>query len=620
MPDSADLLAHALEYHRAGRMDEAEKIYRRILAGDARHSDSLHLLGMVEHQRGHHDAAVALIQQAIVINPRVAAFHSNLGTVFQAQGDLERAAVCFERALSLKPDWAEVMSNLGNIRMTEGRLDEAAACQERALALKPDFAEAFSNLGNVRYEQGRLNDASVLYEQALALQPDYVDAHNNLGTTLLGQDRVDQAIAHFGRALALNPNYASGHNNLGNALMREARIKDAQAHYERAIALKPDYANAYNNLGNVFKERGQFGEAAVNYERAIALQPDYAEAHLNRSELKRFTRGDADLRALESLAAGSDLPADKLLFVHFALAKALDDTGDYARAWEHLVQGNALKRRQISYQEGPALQLVERIREVFDRGRLDRLRDAGDPSAVPIFVLGMPRSGSTLIEQILASHPQIHGAGELTILEHMEIADPLRPFPETVPALDRATLRALGATYLSRLPKLAGGELRMVDKLPGNFLRIGLIRLILPNARIIHTTRNPVDTCLSCFSRLFTNGLLFTYDLAELGRYYRAYNELMTHWKAVLPSGAVLDVSYEDVVEDLETQARRLIDYCGLAWDDRCIHFHQNGRAVRTASSVQVRQPLFRSSLGRGRHYEHGLGPLLAELGALAGR
>jgi tetratricopeptide (TPR) repeat protein len=593
--DSRELLAQALEYalehHRAGRWGEAEQIYRRILASDARHSDSLHLLGMLEEQRGRHDAAVSLIEQAIAVNPQVAVFHSNLGTVFQAQGNLRQACASFERALALKPDWAEVHSNLGNIRMAEGNLEEAARCQERALALKPDFAEALSNLANVRHGQGRLKEAAALYEQALALKPDYVDAHNNLGTTLLEQDRIEEAIAHFERALALNPNYASGHNNLGNALMREARINDAQAHYERAIALKPDYANAYNNLGIVLKERGQFGEAAVNYERAIALKPDYAEAHLNRSELKRFTRGDQDLAELESLATCGDLPADKMLFVHFALAKALDDAGDYARAWEHLVQANTLKRRQMDYQEDRALELVERIHEVFDRGLLDRFDGSGDPSAVPIFVVGMPRSGSTLIEQILASHPQIHGAGELTILERMEVSDPLRPFPETVPGLDRATLGALGATYLSRLPKLTGGELHVVDKLPGNFLRIGLIRIILPNARIIHTTRNPVDTCLSCFSKLFTNGLLFTYDLAELGRYYRAYSGLMTHWKAVLPPGAVLDVSYEDVVEDLETQARRLIDYCGLNWDDRCIHFHRNSRAVRTASSVQVRQP-----------------------------
>jgi hypothetical protein len=227
----------------------------------------------------------------------------------------------------------------------------------------------------------------------------------------------------------------------------------------------------------------------------------------------------------------------------------------------------------------------------------------------------MPRSGSTLIEQILASHPQIQGAGELTTLEKMEAG-----YPESYSALDGPALRRLGESYLAQMPLLANGKVRIVDKLPGNFLRVGLIRLMLPNARIIHTTRNPIDTCVSCYSKLFTVGLPFTYDLGELGRYYRAYSELMAHWRSVLPPGAMLDVSYEDVIDDLEGQARRLIDYCGLPWDDRCISFYRTIRPVKTASAVQVRQPLFRSSLQRWRRYEAGLGPLLDELALIEPR
>jgi tetratricopeptide (TPR) repeat protein len=615
------MLASALEHHRAGRLADAEALYRQILGVDAQHADSLHLLGMIQHQRGRHEIAVSMIGQAIAINPNVAAFHSNLGTVFQAQGELDKAAECFGRALTLQPDWAEVHSNLGNVCQSQGKLEEAAECQERALALRPNFAEAYSNLGNVRYGQGKLTEAVACYERALALNPDYVDAHNNLGTAFLSQDRIEDAVTYYERALVLNPNYAAAHNNLGNALMRQEKIDDAQAHYESALALKPDYANAHNNLGNVFKEKGKFDDAMAHYERAIAIKPDYAEAHLNRAELKRFERGDSDLAALEVLVRNDSLAPDKALFVHFALAKALDDVGDYDRAWEHLLQGNTLKRRLIDYQEKRALDLVQRIRTVFERSLFERFQGAGDPSSVPIFVVGMPRSGSTLVEQILASHPEIHGAGELTILEKMEAQglsnsnDPPLPFPECVPGLDGAALRRLGEIYLSRLPGVADGTVRIVDKLPGNFLRIGLIRLILPNARIIHTTRHPIDTCLSCYSKLFTNGLLFSYDLAELGRYYRCYSELMTHWRSVLPQGAILDVCYEDVVEDLETEARRLIDYCGLPWDDRCMNFHRNRRPVRTASSVQVRQPLFRNSLERRRRYEAGLRPLMVELG-----
>jgi tetratricopeptide (TPR) repeat protein len=391
--------------------------------------------------------------------------------------------------------------------------------------------------------------------------------------------------------------------------MEQDRMDEAKAHYERALLIKPDYANAYNNLGNIFKEQGKFDDAMTHYERAIAIKPDYAEAHLNRAELKSFQRGGADLAALEALAGSDDLHEDKAVYIHFALAKALEDTGDYVRAFEHLRQGNALKRRQIKYEEKGALNLFQRISAVFDRSLFDRFQGQGDPSSVPVFVVGMPRSGSTLIEQILASHPQIHGAGELTTLEKMEAG-----YPESIPTLDGGALRRLGQSYLSHLPKVADGQLRIIDKLLGNCLRIGLIRLILPNARIIHTIRNPIDTCVSCYSKLFTKGLYFTYDLAELGRYYRAYSELMIHWRSVLPPPAMLDVSYEDVVDDIEGQARRLIDYCGLPWDDRCISFHKSGRPVRTASAVQVRQPLFRTSLQRWRRYEAGLGPLLDEL------
>jgi tetratricopeptide (TPR) repeat protein len=614
-------LEQALAHHRAGRLAEAEAIYRHILTIDARHADGLHLLGMLEHQRGYHETAIEMIGQAISVSPNVAAYHSNLGTILQARGQLDEAAACFERALVLNPDWAEVHSNLGNVRHNQGRLDEAAACQERALALKPNFAEACSNLGIVRQAQGDLNQAVACYEQALALKPDYVDAHNNLGTALLEQNKIKQAVAHYERALFLKPDYAAAHNNLGNALTRQDRTVEAQAHYERALVLKPDYANAYNNLGNIFKEQGKFDDAMAQYERAIASRPDYAEAHLNRSELKRFRHGDPDLAALEALAKREDLSADKALYVHFALAKALEDTGDYVAAFEHLRQGNALKRSQVDYKEKNVLELFGRISNVFNSSLFDRLQGQGDPSDVPVFVIGMPRSGSTLIEQILASHPQIHGAGELTAIETMEASglfnagDPPLPYPESVAALDGAGLRRLGQSYLACLPKPANGAIRVVDKLLGNFLHIGLIHLILPHARIIHSMRNPIDTCVSCYSKLFTSGLYFTYDLAELGRYYRGYSALMAHWRSVLPPGAMLDVAYEEVVDNLEGQARRLIDYCGLPWDDTCINFHQSTRPVKTASAVQVRQPLFRSSLERWRNYEGGLGPLLHELG-----
>ena len=684
------MLGDALCHHQAGRLNEAERIYREILAIDPHHADALHLLGMIEYQGRRYEDAARLIGQAIALRPDQAHYHSNLGTVLHSQGKLDEAAVCYERALALQPNLSEVQVNLGNILLAQRKLDQAVEAYERALALKPECAEGHYNLGNARQAQGRLDEAVACQERAIALKPDYVDAHNNaglvlvslgriaeavvhyeralelnpshgnahnnlgialvalgrageailhyeralelnpadakahsnLGIALAAQGRVAEAITHYEEALALNPAFADAHNNLGITLKDQDRTEEAMAHYVQALAIDPNHAEALNNVGNIFKERGRFEEAMAHYEHAIAIQPSYAEAHYNRSEIKRFNRGDADMAALEALASRTDLPPNKALYAHFALAKAFDDTGDYARAFEEMREGNALKRAQLDYDEPAVLALFQRISATFDRSLLERFRAAGDPSSIPIFVLGMPRSGSTLIEQILASHPRIHGAGELMHLERtvgaLTAGDPPVSYPECVPAMDAAALRQLGRDYLDRLPAVSSDKLRIVDKLPGNFLSIGLIRLILPNARIIHSMRDPMDTCVSCYSRLFTSGLHYTYDLAELGRYCRSYFKLMDHWRSVLPPDAMLDVSYEDVVDDLEGQARRLIDYCGLTWDDRCMSFHKTDRPVRTASAVQVRQPLSRGSLQRSRKYEEWLGPLREALGEWA--
>jgi tetratricopeptide (TPR) repeat protein len=649
-----DILRTALRHHQSGRLSEAALSYRRILAIDAHHTDSLNLLGLIAGQSGRHDIAVELIGQAIrlrnnnpfylfnmgnalkaegrideavahyeralVLKPDLADAHNNLGIVFAAQDRIDDAIAHYKRAIAVKPDHASAHSNLGFALLAQGKLDDASAHYEKALAIDPDHAEAHNNIGNILKEQGKFDGAMVHYERAIAITPDRPEAHYNLGVTLVAQGRINEAVPHYERALALKPDYANAHNNLGFTLDKQGRPDDAVAHYERALAINPDHAEAHNNLGNIRKDQGRFEDAMAHYGRAIAISPDYAEIHYNRSEIKTFHRGDADLAALESLAERHDFSANQAAHIEFALAKALEDSGDCARAFEHLRKGNALKRRQIDYDEQSAFKRFQTIPTVFDSSLLERFRRHGDLSSAPIFVLGMPRSGSTLIEQILASHPQIHGAGELNDLEsaacgELNAADRPVPFPEYIAATEGAILRRIGQAYLSRLPVPAAGKVRIVDKLPGNFLNIGLIRLILPNARIIHTVRNPIDTCLSCYSKLFTSGQHFSYDLAELGRYYRGYSELMTYWRSVLPADAMLDVSYEDVVDDLEGQARRLIDYCGLPWDDRCLSFDKTNRTVRTASAVQVRKPLFRDSLQRWRKYEAELTPLLQELG-----
>lgn len=547
-----------------------------------------------------------------------AAFHFARGNAYLTQRRMAEAVASYEHSLTLDPGQADAHNNMGLALAALGRTAEAVEHYHRALSLNSRHFQAQSNLGVIAVHQGRIADAVACYQRAIAIQPDHPETHNNLGVVFAQLGRFEDAIRHYERSLAIQPNNAEVHNNLGVALWEQGRLDEAVVQHEAALKIQPGHAAAHNCLGNILKLQGNLSQALSHYDQAIASQPDFAEAHFSRSELKKFRRRDADLDALEQLAASDKCPPGKAPFFHFAAAKALEDTGDYERAFDHFRKGNQLKRRQIQYSEPAQSMLFQRIRSVFDRNLLERLAGEGDPSAAPIFVLGMPRSGSTLVEQILCSHPQIHGAGELLAM-HKAITSELAAagataYPDWFRHIDGPTARRIGSAYLSHLPVPEEGKVRIVDKMPDNFPNIGIIRLALPNARIIHTTRESMDTCWSCYSRLFTFGQNFSYDLGELGRYYRRYEEVMAHWRSVLPQDAMLEVSYEDVVDDLEGQARRLIAYCGLEWDDRCLSFHKNSRTVKTASTVQVRQSLYRSSLQRWRPYEAWLGPLAREL------
>lgn len=532
------------------------------------------------------------------------------------EGRIGHAVTRYKRALALRPDYADAHNNLGVAFVAQGRMIDAIAHYKRAIALNPDHRNAHNNLGTALVSLLRFAEAIPHYERAIALNPGQADAHYNLGIALAGDGRIDEAILRYQKALFLKRDYAEAHNNLGNLLATQGKTEAAIGHYERALAGNPNHANSLNNLGNAYRDLGQFEKAMELYDRAIAIRPASAEAHYNRAEIKTFRRGESDLDAMRELGRRRDLPLAKTPFVHFALAKALEDIGDYTGSFEHLRLGNEAKRSQIYYDERGTSALFQSVTKAFDAELMERLSGGGHPSEAPVFVLGMPRSGSSLIEQILASHPQIHGAGE-----REDLAECLpKDFPQSMAEMSLAEMRKIGEAYVARMvPLMSGkgaeGRVRVVNKLPDNFLRIGLIKLALPNARIIHTTRNPMDTCLSCYSKLFTTGLNYTYELGELGRYFRRYSALMEHWRTVLPEASMLEVSYEDVVDDLEGQARRLVEYCGLPWDDRCLSFHTTRRTVKTASAVQVRKPLFRTSLERWRRFEAGLKPLMKEIG-----
>jgi tetratricopeptide (TPR) repeat protein len=373
-------------------------------------------------------------------------------------------------------------------------------------------------------------------------------------------------------------------------------------------------------MGNVLKELGQLPDAQHAFLKALQIDASIAGVYVNLADSKTFSAGDPHLAAMEALASKPQgLSRTDRLQLDFALGKAYADLGDYPRSFQHLLAGNAQKRAQTAYDEAATMGLFARIEAAFTAPHIAARSGRGEASDLPIFVLGMPRSGTTLVEQVLASHRDVHGGGELKLLDDVLTGltgpDGSRlAFPEFVTAADDRVLEAIGSRYVAALQRLGPDVRHVTDKMPTNFFLVGIIHLALPNARIIHTVRDPVDTCVSCFSKLFSADQNHTYDLAELGRYHRRYQALMAHWRGVLPKGRILDVRYEDVVADLESQARRILDHCGLVWDPRCLEFHRTERPVRTASAAQVRQPIYQGSVGRWRVYEPDLGPLLTAL------
>ncbi len=644
--------------HQSGKTAEAIEHLRRAIAIKPDVALYHANLGEMCRLAGRVDEAVAAGRRAIELNPNYAGALSNLGIALFDQGKFEEALELYGRAIAQEGNFAQAYSNRGNALQRLKRFAEAEKDYRRAVELQPNFADAWNNLGTCLRELKRPDESETVYRKALEFAPNNSDTLDNLALALKDLDRLDEAadlmrraitiesrdeklFVHYAtvlldqhkveaaadadqHALALNANNHDAVNLAGRIAFERGDLAAALSNYRRALTLKPDLADAYNNMGNVLKELGQLQEAQDAYLQALRLDPDIAGVYVNLADSKKFGPGDPHLETMQTLAAKSEgLSKTDRLQLDFALGKAYGDLKDYRRSFDHLLAGNAAKRATIAYDEAAVFDLFERIETIFTAELIAKKSGGGDPSAMPIFVIGMPRSGTTLIEQIIASHPLVHGAGELQTFNDviLNVRAPdgttLR-YPDFVPALDTQALRQIGTRYLAEVRKLAPSGERVTDKMPSNYYFAGLIHLALPNAKIIHSVRNPVDTCISCFSKLFSAEQNHTYDLAELGRYYKRYERLMAHWHRVLPPRGILDVRYENVVADLEGQARRIIAYCGLPWDERCLSFHQTERPVRTASATQVRQPIYNSAVGRWRVYEAQLAPLLSALGISA--
>lgn len=652
-PGHADAL-HLLGImaHAYGNLDLALQHVRQACL--APRAPALYFSNLAEmcRQRGLLDEGEQAGRRAVALEPGQAAAWNNLGIILQEAGKLEESAVCLERVVALQPDYAEAHNNLGNTYKLMGRLDKAAARYEHALALVPDYAEARSNFAHLLCDLGRLDEAAEQARRAIDINPRCADAYVNLagvemarhrhaealrwldslltsmpghGNGLIAQskclrrlDRIEEALDSARQAAAIAPYSADAHNVLGQALQAAGRFDEALACFDKAARL-PGTAmgTAAVNRADLLAEIGRGAEAAAVYQQVLAADPGNVSAWAGRVDQKSYAADDPEIAQMETLlATGAVQGLDDRINLHFLLGKAYMDSGDGPRAFHHLGEGNRLKRATFTFDVEATGRWMAEIAETFTPALLGKFKGAS--SDLPVFVLGMPRSGTTLVEQILASHPQVHGAGELHMMQ--SLVSGIGDYPAAVAQLTPEEAARLGEAYLAQVAPLARGRRHVIDKMPANFMHAGLIRLILPNARIIHCRRDPVDTCLSCYTKLFTAEQRFAYDLAELGAFHRAYDALTAHWRAVLPQDRYMEVEYEAVVDDLEGQARRMVDFLGLAWDESCLSFHRTTRPVRTASLHQVRRPIYATSAGRWRGHADHLQPLLRALGLASPR
>jgi tetratricopeptide (TPR) repeat protein len=551
--------------------------------------------------------------------PEDAVAHLNLGNALGRSGRLEEARASYAQALAIHPDFAEAHNNLGDVQLELGQLDEALGSCRRALEAKPGYAEAHQNLAKALGRLGRFDEAAASCRRALELKPDFAEAHNTLGYALARLARLDDAISSFRRAVNIRPDFVSAHTELATALRLQRRTEESEASCRDALALEPDSAATLAVMAELRADAGRFAEAEELFKRVISLDPESSEALAGLARLRRMSAADAPWLAAALRLAGQGLPPAKESSLRYAIGKYLDDLNDFDNAFLSYQRANELaKRSGPRYDRNLMTRTVDLMIRSHGPKWLGAARSASNPSSRPVFIVGMLRSGTSLAEQILASHPAVFGAGELTFWG-TESAPAIAgacagDTPEIT--MSEAALAGLGDRYLELMRRLSADALRVVDKFPTNFLLLGFIHAALPHARIIHMQRNPLDTCLSIYFQRLEAANAHANDLDDLAHYYREYRRVMQHWRTVMPVDAMLDVPYEGLVGDVAAWSRRMLNFIGLPWDERCLDFHQTARTVVTASRWQVRQKISTSSVERWRHYEKYLGPLKSLLQA----
>ena len=627
---------------------------RQILHASPGEPGARLLLGMAHNALGDPGRAIDVLQPLSAEQPAAPRVWMELGLALLARGQPETARNALAQAARLQPGLPRVWLYLAQLldaagdrggaahaylaharnggqdpqlltageALSGGRLPEAEAVLRDRLRGFPTDVAALRMLAELAARVGRNEQAIELLQRCLELAPGFAMARHNYALMLDRGNRHEEALVEIDALLADDPDNQGLRNLKAVVLGKLGDYGDAIRLYEAILRERPKDARVWMSLGHALKTEGQTGQAISAYRRALEIDPGFGSAWWSLANLKTMRFDAHDIAAMQAQLQRNGLADEQRLQVAFALGKALEDAGDYQASFAHYRQGNLLRRKQLPYDAGQTTQRRRRAQSVYTPAFFRERAGSGDPDRAPVFIVGMPRAGSTLVEQILSSHPQVEATMELpdliAIVRDLRARSPrpeITSYHDIVEQLDPIEFRALGQRYLetSRVQRKLGRPF-FIDKMPNNFAHVGLIQLILPNAKIVDARRHPMACCFSNFKQHFARGQAFSYDLGDMGRYYADYVALMAHFDAVMP-GRVHRVIYEDMVADTETQVRALLDYCGLDFDERCLRFFENDRPVRTASSEQVRQPIYREGLDQWRHFEPWLKPLATALG-----